>query len=221
MRGLKVFIALLVVFGFVLAIQPVQTWTSGPQEKISYTATSFVTEGGNVTELNMTQNISTEKWAGLYGQLSGYIVLSDGSNNFYEWTWTPADGGIVCAQPSATADFDWTSAATTTAGEVDTAFSFATGDTDSATSTFTGSCTSLTISGNDLSGGPAVTVDSWQTCVLEDAATPTKSDLAFCTTILNDQTLYDGTSTGDYQLLIPTNENSGQTETYVFWLELH
>ena len=219
MKALKLIFGLLLVFSISLAIQPVADWTSGPQQKISYTATPFITEGGNVTELNLSANISTEKWAGLWGNISGQIMLSDGSNTFYSWSWTSANGGVVCAQPSATADFDWTSAAAATAGDVDNAFSFATGDTDSATSTLTQSC-SITISGSTVSGAAAQTASGFQTCALKDTGTPTKGDLSFCTDISSGTTLFNS-KTGDYALLLPTNENAGQTETYVFWLELH
>ena len=217
---IKNLIGLLLILGFVLAIQPAESWTSGPQNKFTPANNqALTTEGGNVTELNISQDISTEKWAGLWGNLSGNILLSDGTSNFYIWTWSPSNGGVVCAQPSSTANFDWSAAAATTAGEVDAAFSFTTTDTDSATNTLTETC-SLTISGTSITGAPAVTASGFQTCSLEDTSTlPTKSDLAFCTSITTGTTLFNG-GTGDYALMIPTTESAGSTETYVFWLEL-
>ncbi len=218
MKALKLIFGLFIILGMVLAIQPVNTWTSGPQQKITYTATTFTTEGGNVTELNLSQNVSTEKWAGIWGNVSGNIVLSDGTHNFYSWTWTSTNGGVVCAQPSATADFDWSSVAATTAAEVDTAFSFTGSQVDSAANTLTESCT-ITVAGTTIAGAAAVTASNFQTCALEDAGTPTKSDLALCTNITANTNLFNSL-TGDYALLLPTNEQAGQTETYVMWLEL-
>ncbi len=214
----KLLLAFVLVVTVSLAIQPVHNWTNGSQYKYSPgSATAFTTEGGNVTEVNISQNISTEKWAGIWGNITGNILLGDGTSVFYSWAWSASSGGIICAQPGTSADFDWTSMATTTAGDVDNAFSFNTADVDSATNTLTAAC-SVTVSGNTVNS-VGVTASGFTTCAIEDTATPTTTDLAFCTDISTGTTIFNG-QTADYALMLPTNEQAGQAQDYVFWLEL-
>ncbi len=214
----KLLLAFVLVATVSLAIQPVSTYTDAAQYKYSPgSATAFTTEGGNVTNVNISQDVSTEKWAGIWGNITGTVRLSDGTSNFYTWSWTPSSGGTVCAQPGTSADFDWTSMATTTAGDVDNAFSFNTADVDSATNTLTAAC-SVTVSGNTVNS-VGVTASGFTTCAIEDTGTPTTTDLAFCTDISTGTTIFNG-QTADYALMLPTNEQAGQVQDYVFWLEL-
>ncbi len=220
---MRSFPLLIIVVGLALmvvgnAIQPVNSWTSGPQQKYTPTATPLVTEGGNVTEVNITQNISTEKWAAIWGNITGNIVLGTQTNVFYSWTWSPANGGTICAQPGSVGNFDFTAITAATGGEVDNAFSFPTTDVDSATNTLTNAC-SVTIGSTTYNSNAGVTASGFTTCAFKDAATPAKTDLSFCTTVAQGTTLFNSL-TGDYALMIPTSPTLGATESYVLWLEL-
>ena len=84
MKKFGILLGLLFVMGVSLAIQPAEGWIDGAQSKYVPSANANVTtEGGNVTPLNLFGNVSTEKWAGYWGNVSGNIVLSPGTDMFY------------------------------------------------------------------------------------------------------------------------------------------
>ena len=49
-----------------------------------------VTEGGNVSGVNLDMNDTTWKWAGAFGNVSGNLVLGQATDTqyLYNWTWT-------------------------------------------------------------------------------------------------------------------------------------
>ena len=212
---------LLAVSGLAFAIQPAQGWTVVSTGKFAPSVNASVTtEGGNVTNLNLAGNVSTEKWAGYWGNVTGQIVLApNAANMFYTWAWTPADGGDVCAVLDN--GFNWAGLSAATVAQLDSAWNFAVGDTDSATSTFTNAACTLNVAGSTVSTARALTLGggNFYTCAARDGGTA-KGDMAFCVGIQNNAALFNG-GTGDYQLLTATNETAGQTENYNFWLELN
>ncbi|MEM4194959.1 MAG: hypothetical protein QXY05_01490 [Candidatus Anstonellales archaeon] len=222
MKG-KAFLVLLVLAGVLLAIQPAEGWTVGQTGKYTQVANAnYTTEGGNVTEINLTGNISTEKWAGFWGNVSGRIVLAPGINQpmFFTWAWNSANGGEVCAV-AAPSGFDWSAIQAVAAAAIDAVWGFAGTDTDSAANTLSTSC-SVDIAGTSVSGsaGNYTGVGGFETCAVADQAVPAaKTDIAFCVNITQGGNLFNGL-TGDYELLAATNEVAGQYETYYFWLEL-
>ncbi|MGB9719574.1 MAG: hypothetical protein ACPL06_03200 [Candidatus Anstonellales archaeon] len=222
MKG-KAFFVLLVFAGVLLAIQPAEQWVVGQTGKYTQVASAnYTTEGGNVTNINLTGNISTEKWAGFWGNVSGRIVLAPGAGQpmFFTWAWNSTNGGEVCAI-AGPSGFDWSGLQTVAASEIDTVWGFAGGDTDSAANTLMSSC-NVDVAGIPVSGsaGNFTGVGGFETCAVADQAIPAvKTDIAFCVNITQGGNLFNGL-TGDYELLAPTNETAGQYETYYFWLEL-
>ncbi|MEW6748105.1 MAG: hypothetical protein AB1295_00145 [Candidatus Micrarchaeota archaeon] len=219
-----VFMALLLSAGLVLAIGQAQTVTWLAEGKYDpAAANSDVTEGGNVTNLDISGNVSTEKWAGYWGNVSAALMLSPNDDNtaiFYSWAWTPVTGGEVCAV-AASSGFSWAAVQNVSAAEVDTVWGFTGGDIDSAASTLGETC-AVTVAGTSVSGSAGETTggSAFQSCAVADTATPAaKSDLAFCVNITAGGSLFNGQD-GDYQLLVPTDETDGNTETYYFWVEL-
>jgi len=219
-----VVLGLLLSAGVVLAIQEATTLTWIAEGKYNATpAAGDVTEGGNVTNLDISGNVSTEKWAGYWGNVSSALVLSpndDGSAMFYSWAWNPASGGEVCAVAAASG-FTWASVQTVSAAEVDTVWGFTGADIDSAASTLGESC-AVTVAGTAVgaSAGESTGLGGFQTCAVADAAVPAgKDDVAFCVNITSGGSLFNGED-GDYELLVATDETDGNTETYYFWIEL-
>ncbi|MBN2518170.1 MAG: hypothetical protein JXB14_04955 [Candidatus Altiarchaeota archaeon] len=185
-----------------------------------------ITEGGNITFLNLEAQQSTGRWAGYVGNVSGSIVLSDGSSIFFRWNDTTSDGR-VCAGTAN--NYNWTTIfALADITQLDTAWGFAVG-TDQADNTFNRThATCGDIGSNDITADSSKTgpdnpaADAFETCVVndEDAANTDKFNMAFC--VLTDRTGsnndYRGSGDSDYELLVPTAE--GSTETYYFFLEL-
>ncbi len=67
------------------------------------TSGSVTTEGGNVSGVNVSAGVSTEKWASYYGDVVGSIVLADSAaTSVYTWAWATTDGGEVCVSRTRT-----------------------------------------------------------------------------------------------------------------------
>ncbi len=217
MNGKIALLALFLAMGVVLAIQPATDWTLVGSDRYDPTPTAAVTaQAGNVTEGDLNSTQSTDKWAGFYGDVAGSTILADSTPTpFYTWTWTPADGGYVCA---TTGGFDWTGATDIVNSAIDTAWSFTIGN-DLATDTFTDATCNIADLG--VVGTTAVTTEgtgAFETCAIGDGAGAAKNNIAFCVGIQNGAAnLFNG-GTGNYQLLTATTQ--GSTDDYNFWVQL-
>jgi hypothetical protein len=209
------------------AIQPAQDWTQVATGRYtnSSPADTITTQAGNVTQANIAGNVSTDKWAGFWGNVSGAKVLTQGGlvNIFYQWAWTPASGGRVCLVPSADA-FAWATAAAATSSAIDTAWGFNASASDSANQTLNETCSiklgSSTISGSvGASTGPNLAGDTFQTCAINDGTTSAKGHFAFCVAMQNNGTLFNN-ATGNYEVIVAANNTAASTETYNAWIEL-
>ncbi len=185
------------------------------------TSGNVTTEGGNVSGVNVSAGVSTEKWASFYGDVVGSIVLADSSAaQVYSWTWATTDGGEVCvARDSA---FDFSSLQLTTGGDVDTAYAYTTTDADSGTSTLTESCSATLDDVGSAVTSNGVTLDSgFQTCAFDDGtSTPTTNELAFCVDINGTGVNYNGEA-ADYEIMVPTGNGPSDTALYYFFVELN
>ena len=220
---IKYAFALLLIAGLAFAIQPAEDWDLGATGKYAQVLeVNYTTEGGNVTEINLTSNISTEKWAGFWGDVTGQLVLApNNADMFYTWAWDSTDGGEVCAV-AAPSGFDWTNVALAAAGAIDTVWGFATGDTDSSANTVADTC-SIEVAGTAIPSTACTTnvEGGLESVVVQDGAPVlgVKDGLAFCVNITAGTSLW--AETVDYTLLVPTDEEAGTYETYHFWLELN
>lgn len=167
---------------------------------------SISIDAGNVTTLNLTSNVSTAKWAGFKGNVTGNIFLGDSTDLFYTWAWEQAAGSTaVCATNESA--FDFTAIDNATATDIEAAWTDYDLGMDSATNTFNNTCT-LTINGLDItaSGAADTTNPTAATCVATDA-----TNLAFCSATL-DATADDY----NFAILVPADD----AETYYFFVEL-
>ena len=188
-------------------------------------SSSDVTEGGNITVLNITGvNQSTERWAGYLGNVSSVgslIVLANDASPidiFYNWTWDSAQGGEVCAGTGTS--YTWASLEAAAATDLDSTWGF--GDvSDDAEATFDDGTGTFEIGGVSSTAPKADTgfEDGYETFLLEDTpGASAETDFLFCSNISAAGTGYDG-STVDYELIVPTSY--GATETYYFYLEVN
>ncbi len=186
------------------------------------TAAPVITEGGNVTDVNVTANASTEKWAGFYGNVTGSLLLSKNVGSaLYVWSWAPTAGGTVCV--STASAYTWGGLIAAVAANIDTAWSFTGTDADSAASTLTNPCNLYINPQGAVSGVGAYTMnnagsDTWETCAVTDGAGTGQDNTAFCVNITAG-TAAPGTA-ALYQLMAPTPEAAGTDEQYYFYLEL-
>jgi len=192
-------------------------------------AGSFDTEGGNISEVNVSAATQlTDRWAGMFGQITATeIVLksSDDSAGTHLYNWTAILDGEICVSTGSNFDFSAIESATET--EVDGQWTFG-AVADNVTETYTGTTCSLVFA--DIT--PANTANahyidhmsssSFWTCAYKDTsgAPGGQADLAFCTEINDSGTNYKGNAV-DYELMVPTNDSFGATETYYFFVEIN
>lgn len=182
--------------------------TSGSGTTTEYTNVTI--DGGDVTYVDVNSDVVTSKWAGFYGNLSGTLFLSDGTNNFYEWSLSTLTGGVVYA--ANTTVTDWTG---TTIAPMDNAGapSFVNGAyTDNFTNTFTGSEAFVSASLNEASTPYATTLGAgaFKTYALKSGSVGIWAGL-----VVENGTSFTG-GEADYQILLPA-----QTSTqYSFYVEL-
>ncbi len=218
-------IALLVAFGFVLVHAGVSQ--ADVDLQVNYTRWTFtaagdslVTEGGNITNLTISSTTLTDRWAGVFGNFSGTIVLKEAGDGagvqLFSWTWSGS--GWVCFTQDTAFNFGTSQAAT--ASDVDTAFAFPTTASDSATNTLTGTGT-VDLSVATVTGAATATHQSgsaYATYAIKDAATPTEADLAFCSK-LRQGNGYKGVPV-DFEVMLPTTFGPSGFETYYIFVDL-
>ncbi|MFH0885427.1 MAG: hypothetical protein V1861_06995 [Candidatus Micrarchaeota archaeon] len=185
------------------------------------TVTSVDTEGGNISGVNITGATLTDRWASYYGDVSGDIRLTDsaGTNNVYAWSWSPSSGGEVCL--SQDGSFPWASAEAALRADIDTAFGFGAGS-DQAADTYTDASQTI-----DLAGLSTITTtgtalqgsSSFVNRAVGDGTEAAEGDFAFCSEI-EAGTNYNSES-ANYEVMVPTSDSAGATETYYFFAELN
>jgi len=175
--------------------------------------------GGNISLINLSTEMSTVRWVGLFGNVSGTINLGDSGNNvLYRWQ---AQGRYVFASISNA--IDWANLAPATVPNVLAVYPFLANGTDNYTTTFTNTgdidseiigpianidyALTLNVSGDDF----------WETYALEDS----DADIIFMGAVnATGAPAYNGLDV-NYQMIIPENGvlNSIPTEYYL-WVEL-
>ena len=193
----------------------VQTRWSG-----AVTAQTAVTQGGNITGVNLASTQLTSKWAEFNGNVTGTIRLSDTQvgSAVYVWTYTPGtNGGEVCA--STGSSFPSGTPTTSTTGNIDTQFALSA--PDNAAGTYNTTCPALTISQGALTGFIAAKLQgssTFTTCAMNASGTAAANH-AFCT-------LTNTTAAGknylnvpsNFELLVPSTGTAGGT--YYFYMQL-
>ncbi|MFH1211688.1 MAG: hypothetical protein V1659_02045 [Candidatus Woesearchaeota archaeon] len=184
-------------------------------------AENVTVEAGNITEANLSTNISTYRWAAIFGLAGGEMKLGDDDNNIlYDWA---ADGRVVyaCEDPNPTwADFTEANEAAVTG-----VYTFLAGATnsDSYSNTFANSDTlDSGIFAGATTPGAGDYVDTyndaevatWRTFSLWDTA-----NIIFAAEVQESGTSYSGTTT-DFQLLVPEDGTAGDAAASIYWLWL-
>jgi len=191
-------------------------------------AGNFTTEGGNVSEVNVTAAAQlTDRWAGMFGNITATeIVLksSDDPGGTHLYNWTALLDGEICVSPGPS--FTFSAIQEATANNVDGLWSFG-AVADNVTETFTGTgCALMFTAVTPTDTDNATYIDhaglsSFRTCAFKDITSPeSRDDLAFCTKINTSGINYKGMNY-HYELMVPTRIGVGLTETYYFFVEIN
>jgi hypothetical protein len=193
-------------------------WTSSASGTV-------VTEGGNISAQDITANSLTDKWAGMYGNVSGSIYLTDSASGIgsplYSWSVSDPSSGVICA--STDSSYSFAAVAAGTAAQIDAEYNFASA-ADNATNTFVGT-DGLAMSEATIAGAAAVThkgSSNFKTSVVNDGSTGSKDNLAYCTTLQSTSAgkTYSNQS-ANYELIVPVDFGPATTETYSFYAQLN
>jgi len=192
----------------------------------TYEVGRYALRPGNITKLNIDMNVSTEKWAGFYGNISNgtYLVLGDAAGRFmYTWPWQGEEGKarVVCTSTNGSLYFINLTGAL--GSEIDTAWGFLRNAADSGENTFNQQC--------DITFG-AYTIQN-------AACRPTghgyfytralkiypwlghKDQMVFCTNITSATSFVD--KPVDFELIVPTEYGMGNGppyEVYYFYVAI-
>ncbi len=170
------------------------------------TPASITINSGYTYSANVNGNQSTDKWAGIYGNATGNIMLSDSNGNqFFVWSGaTP-----IAVYLSSASNPDWSTV--TAANSTDMPSSLTTG-TDSWSNTFTGSGSpsgSSIITSAVPAATPLPTASSFQCYSAKDGS----GNLIWAAKILSTAATTFNNEKAQYEAILPGG-------TYNVWLEL-
>lgn len=136
--------------GVVFAAVSGVTINSESSETYSQSPATTTAQGGNVTQLDLTQNIQSGYWQAFYGNISGNLALRDANGvAVYDWGTSQFNGYIFFARGTVT----WGSLVAPTETDIENEDSTLglTGKTDSVNNTKTvGSTKTINIGGGDI-----------------------------------------------------------------------
>jgi hypothetical protein len=221
-KVLAILLCIVFAAGLVMAISGASVAETKRPRWVGNTPGNATTEGGNISQVNLSATTLTDRWSAFYGNVSGGIVLSDNDNaSAYVYQWSTAantSGGAVCA--STNSSYIFTSLIGTNDSALNTAWGFGVAS-DNVTKTFTDSATcNLNFSQGGVATSARVnhTTGSFWTCAMNDNRSTAKSSFAFCTNISSTGVNFKGNAS-QYEIMVPTVFGSG-TETYYFYLQL-
>jgi len=166
-------------------------------------------QGGNMTNVNLTTMVSTDRWQGFYGNATGTLQFGYGNYVFYAFSGSQE----IAVYGSRNYSFDFDYMENATAADVDAVWNYSSGN-DQAVDVFTGALT-------NISGVLAPSVElnpsgqNLNSTILDMGANYSKGSYAFGAIIQPAATCFDGTLC-DFELLVPAD---GQ-EIYYLFLEV-
>jgi len=180
---------------------------------------------GHIYKSDLTTEQPTYHWAGIYGNVSGKLILGDSdSNKMFEWD---ANATYVFFDNDNTVS-NWNGLSAATCSDVHGAFNFLVGASDDCTRTFT--ITNYDPSFKSIQDSISSTIavktydgetpqdQYWETFVVKDG-----TDVMFVGKVVpGHHTAYNGED-ARYQVILPENGNNGDTTatTYYVWVELY
>ena len=185
-------------------------------EGIFTSADTVNVEAGNIQYADLDSEMSTYRWAGLLGNVTGYIVLGDSDQNeLYSWT---GAGKLVYA--SEAASITWTSLVDAVEGDM---LAYITGgsDSDNYATTFNGVSEDIgsgifSISSDFASTFNSTGTGTWKTYSLREG-----TNIVWAGLVDEDGDSYNGDIV-DYQMILP-EDGTGSTivaQAYNLWIEL-
>lgn len=192
---------------------------------------SVTTAGGSFTTLVLNGTFQNPRWKAYVGNISGALTLDDGgASTIYDWDLTVITGEVYASRSNSVTWSNLDCADNATLNAEEATLNFDSGKIDSINNTFnTTTHAGFMVAGQTITNSNCraiatyvndarQTVDEnadFQIVLLDD-----DSELVYASILEQDQTGYDGSSTYDFQLILPDDETSGVDTTYYFYAEL-
>lgn len=176
---------------------------------------------GNISQVNLTTNSTTNRWQAFIGNITGFRVLGDsGGLSIYEWTAANPTGEVYLTTYTGVPNFaSLTNLTLFDRDAMDSAgnWSFGTGD-DQINDTYTLTRT-FSVGGSTLQTFAVTTTSPFTTGVLNntgaDCPLGCRSRYMFVTNISADTASYSG-ALADYEIMVP----AVSTDNWYFYVEL-
>ncbi|MGC8899352.1 MAG: hypothetical protein ACP5KP_02450 [Candidatus Micrarchaeia archaeon] len=191
----------------------------------TYEVGRYALRPGNITHLNIDMNVSTEKWAGFYGNISNgtYLVLGDAVGNaMYSWPWAnEGKGKVVCTSTNGSLYFINLTGAL--GSEIDTAWDFLPSAADSGVNTFNQQC-NITFGAYTIQNAacrPTGYSNFYTRALKIYPWLGHKDQMVFCTNITSATSFAD--KPVDFELIVPTAYGMGSGppyEVYYFYVSI-
>lgn len=214
--------ALVLSFSGAVAAQPTgasATPNSGNLTANTGNSESVNVQAGAVSEVDVSTDSLTQKWAGFFGEVSGNKVLGDGTKNFYQWTSNNFADSKVVAIPSGDTAPSSISSVSDPNSFLGSEFN---SGTDSADNTFT-KTGDITLTGNTASNTALVETfnstgsEEFQTYLAENG--DASNQPVYIANSTAQQQAFDGSTSVNYQMLVGVGESSDE-KAFDFYLEL-
>ena len=192
---------------------------------------SIDTTAGNIYEFNLTTTDKTYRWVGVWGDISGTLSLKTASDFFYLWYNSTATQDSVLYFTTDVAGIDVTDFVLTNVThltQADTAYGYVATVTDRIANTYTDVATfqSPSMQTGVVVNTTTLQSSTWTNYFIRKTTSDISStdDIVWAVELKPDQTTFNG-ETGDYEILLPENEEVGDGEgvitTYYIWFELN
>ncbi|MFH1174195.1 MAG: hypothetical protein V1725_03625 [archaeon] len=221
-----------VLLAGIVAADPVNptTVTSGTSSRgnVDGTSQNASAQAGNVTRLDISAYQLTKSWQGYFGNLTGDLLLSDGSNNrLYNWSLTSPSGEVYASRNSS---ITWATVNCSNSTQVtleETALGHSASDGDSVTNTF-GSTSHpwFLLGSNNITGCKSVTLNNAsgeQTSMFWNVLLSDNADSTVYTTILENGASGFNAEAVDFELIVGEDghgDAASSVTPYYFWVEL-
>lgn len=186
-------------------------------------------QAGNVTELDIQANWTSQVWQGYFGNVTGTVLLATSSGEaLYDWSLTAPTGQIYasrnnsitwgtnigCANAGNITKEEQTLQINTSAEGISETFIVGTHDGFSVGSQpiTADQCSRVNLNGV----GGANANGNWTVVLLADGS----DNLVYASLLENNMDGFDGKA-HDFEMLIPDGKQSATPETYYFWAELN
>jgi hypothetical protein len=207
----------------------VPTIVSSDRQTPASPATSVTVVAGNISRIDLSADTTTQAWAGIYGSITGDMVLENAAGNqLYSWTVASVEGEVYAAEHS---NVDFTTGkmkciADTNETSLESDHNIASTDEDGFGETFSAATThpAFYVGGNAILASSCLAVElydetgssstDWKEVALWD---DTNSKIVYAA-IMNDDATSFNNDAQDFQMIVMEDGHAGDEAATAVYL---